>query len=500
MRVGVYTRLSKDRAGESENVQIQERECRDYAEERGWQIVNVFSDNDIGASRYSKKDRPDYRMLLESIRAGQVDAVLCTEMPRLYRRLPELLVLIELAETTPLQRIETTDGNGFDLSTGIGRHNAVSAVNTADFEAAKISERTKHKKKAQATEGRYGGGPVCYGYHWTPATKDRTGRVLEPGHLDVDPAQARVIRDACRWLLAGNSLRGIARRLNTEGYRTTTGAMWRPLNLRRILLSHRIIGVRTHNGVEYPGIWEPIIDRDTWERVRAVLTAPARMVGANRKGARTYLLTGYAVCGRCGHQMIGRSHLNPTDTEPKRRYDCPAADDRGVQTGCGRLARQAEPVEVLVAEAVLTALDSPEMAGRLDASAGDDGEMAGLLDEHAKRKQKLTELVDDYADGLLTRPELARARERVDAAIVELQQRMTKLTSNRTLASVEPGQTFRQAWAQADLDWRRALVATVVDRVVLHPGRPGAHRWSPSADDPRSWNFDHSKVEIRWKV
>jgi DNA invertase Pin-like site-specific DNA recombinase len=500
MRTAIYTRLSKDFDGKSANVTIQEAECREYAAERGWEIVHVFSDNDISASRYSKKDRPDYRMLLEAIRAGQVEAVLVTEMPRLYRRMEELLELIALAERTPLQQIQTTDGDGYDLSTGIGVHNAQTAVSNAGLESRKISDRTRRKKRAQAKEGQYSGGPHCYGYTWTPAVRDGKQTII-PGHLDIDPAQARVILDACRWLLAGHSLRGVARRLNEQGHRTTTGAMWRPLNLRRILLSHRIIGIRTHNGMEFPGQWEPILDRETWDRVGAILTAPARMVGADRKGARSYLLTGYMICGRCGGQMIGQAHRNPKSNGPTRRYWCPASDDRGVQTGCGKLARQAEPVEVLVAEAVLTAIDSPDMAKRLAASAGDtEGEMAGLLAEHAKRKQKLNELVEDYGNGLLNREQFAHAKAIVDGAITELQQRMTELTANRTMASVQPGQTFRQAWDDADLDWRRALVASVVEAVVLHPGRPGAQRWSPSGDDPRSWNFDPSKVEIRWRV
>jgi len=93
MRTAIYARLSEDEAGEGENVEIQKAECADHAAEKDapWEVVGMFEDNDISASRYSTKPRPGYLALLASIRAGAVEAVLVTEMPRLYRRLEELL-------------------------------------------------------------------------------------------------------------------------------------------------------------------------------------------------------------------------------------------------------------------------------------------------------------------------------------------------------------------------------------------------------------------------
>ena len=85
--------------GLSENVGIQLEECRAYAEERGWIVVGVFEDNDLSASNYSTKPRPGYEALLGAVRAGETDVVLVTEIQRLYRKLGELLALIQLAET-----------------------------------------------------------------------------------------------------------------------------------------------------------------------------------------------------------------------------------------------------------------------------------------------------------------------------------------------------------------------------------------------------------------
>src|SRR6266508_2634950 len=496
MRTAIYPRLSRDWAGESENIEIQRAECTEYAEEKGWTVVGVFPDNDISASRYSTKPRPGYLSLLAAIRAGTVEAVLVTEMPRLYRRLEELLELIRLAESTPLRHIEAIDGGGYDLSTGEGIHNAVSAVNNAALESRKISDRAKRKKKAQAKNGAFAGGARPYGYEADGVTTRET--------------EAEVIRWAASELLAGRGLRSLVAELNRKGLKTAKGHDWRPLNLRRILLSKRIVGIRVHNGAEYPAAWPAVLDTQTFERLCLVLTTGVRMNGANRKGGRSYLLTGIVFCGRCGGegrakaQLIGYGKRDHRDLQPRRRYYCRATDDRGVQVGCGQVTRLAAPVEALVSEAVLEMLDSPRMAEVLGAAAQNE-ELAELVSTYQDRKMKLDDLVADYASGLLNREQLAQAKTIVEDAMEDLRRRMDKLSSGRILAALPAGRSVREAWASADIEWRRSLVSAVVERVVIYPGRPGPRRWPTDDSDlakriGRQWHFDPGKVEITWKV
>jgi hypothetical protein len=132
-------------------------------------------------------------------------------------------------------------------------------------------------------------------------------------------------------------------------------------------------------------------------------------------------------------------------------------------------------------------------------AAAETEEMAGLVVSYQERKLKLDDLVADYASNVINREQLIQAKAIVEDAMEDLRRRMAKLQSGRALASVPVGQSFREAWGTADLDWRRSLVALVLDRVILHPGRPGNHRWSPSEDDPREWCFDPTKVELIWR-
>lgn len=56
MRAVVYTRVSSDPKGAGRSVAEQEKECRAVASAAGWEVAEVFTDNDRSASRYATKD------------------------------------------------------------------------------------------------------------------------------------------------------------------------------------------------------------------------------------------------------------------------------------------------------------------------------------------------------------------------------------------------------------------------------------------------------------
>ena len=49
IQAAIYVRMSEDREGERRGVERQETDCRALAEELGWEVVQVFVDNDISA-------------------------------------------------------------------------------------------------------------------------------------------------------------------------------------------------------------------------------------------------------------------------------------------------------------------------------------------------------------------------------------------------------------------------------------------------------------------
>jgi site-specific DNA recombinase len=80
-RIAIYARLSRDPSGLSVNTSIQVVECleeaRCYVQDRALRVkvVVIFEENDISASKYSKKERPDFQRLIDLIRQNEVDVL-----------------------------------------------------------------------------------------------------------------------------------------------------------------------------------------------------------------------------------------------------------------------------------------------------------------------------------------------------------------------------------------------------------------------------------------
>jgi hypothetical protein len=87
------------------------------------------------------------------------------------------------------------------------------------------------------------------------------------------------------------------------------------------------------------GTWEPILDRPTWEQVRAILLDPARASQVGRPPK--YLLPGYLRCGMegCGAKLVSRPLTSHGRAKPN--YVC-------IASGKLHLAIAAEPVERLI--------------------------------------------------------------------------------------------------------------------------------------------------------
>ena len=86
VRIAIYARLSRDPSGLNVNTSIQVAEClkevRRYVQDRllRVKIVVIFEENDISASKYAKKERPDFQSLIELVRRNEVNVIVATEL------------------------------------------------------------------------------------------------------------------------------------------------------------------------------------------------------------------------------------------------------------------------------------------------------------------------------------------------------------------------------------------------------------------------------------
>ena len=297
-----------------------------------------YVDNDISA--YSGKRRPDYERMLADLADGTVDAVLVYHVDRLTRRPIELEQFLGVVDAAKVRHVRFVTGDT-DIHTGDGLLIARIMAAVAANGSAGISRRVRRKLDQVAAEGRpHGGSNRPFGY-----AEDK---------ITVIESKAVVIRTLVARFLAGESLRSLASWLEDEGVSTVNGKPWRTPTLRAMLTSARIAGLRAHRGqVVGKAVWEPIITEDEHRRALAKL---AEKKVSGRRTPQRYLLSGMLRCGKCGNRLFSSARA---DT---RRYVCLSGPDHG---GCGALTITADPLERLVADAVLFRLDTADLADTL---------------------------------------------------------------------------------------------------------------------------------------
>jgi site-specific DNA recombinase len=498
LRTVIYARLSKTEKKKQtvESIEAQIADCMTWANDDSrhpsvvYEVVAVFQDN-ITASRFSTKDRPDFVRMMQLIRAGKVDAVLVTEQSRLDRQTWNVIDLIKLALETPFREIVKVRRNEItDPSTETGVIRTVDQALRDREESTQISERVRAKKLRQAVAGEFPGGRRPFGWE-------------ADGVTPIEREQ-ELIRWAADQILAGASLSSLTRSLNKrlqngDGLPTAFGGQWQRSTLQFIFRNKRIIGIRVHHGVEHKAQWNAVIPREQWDRIQLRLDANQSRRNSQIKGGRTYLLTGYLVCGTCDNYMTGSGHTRRGKLE--RRYYCRPEYSPGIPRGCGKVSRLADPIEALVTRAVLFRLDSEGFAQTF-ANATQDTEMQTALAEHQETKTQLAKVVADYyrEKDKYVQDALAQFRGELQARLAQIAQRMERIESSRILTGVPFGEKVTELWNDADQGVQRNLIGLLLHKIVIQPsGRVGLTRWTDDVTG-HSWLFDPSKVELHWKV
>jgi DNA invertase Pin-like site-specific DNA recombinase len=348
IRAGLYLRISRDRAQLRSAVRRQEGDCREAARRLGWSVAQVYIDNGLSASQFATKPRAGYEQLLADIKAGRLDAVVVWMEDRSHRQVIELAAFVETCRVAGISRYASV-GTEYDLSDPDQVTMLLFVARTSEAEVNRISVRVKRKHKELADSGQYHGGPKPYGYQGP--IKGDNGVVINQGGIGktILEEEAMVIRDAARRILNGESLRSLVIDLNRRGIPAPRGSLWTRRTLKVILTHPRVAGLRQHQGIVVGKAgWPPILDHETWRRVRLVLLSPDRSRG--RPTNRPYLLSGILHCGKCGKRLVGMPYANGT-----RAYGC---DVGTTYRGCGGVRRKAESVETLVLELILRHLDA----------------------------------------------------------------------------------------------------------------------------------------------
>jgi site-specific DNA recombinase len=478
VQAAIYIRISKLKR-ELLDAQRQQPPCEAFAKAQGWDIAEVYVDDGRSAWRQGVR-RDNFERMLADVRAGRINAIVSWQMDRLLRRVEDASALISIAKNHGTI-ISNVDGT-LDLNSAAGRKRLYDLAVAAEFESDLQSERLKLKHAELAADGKFSGGTRPFGYDLEEYVyTDHTGRHIKY-RLVLNTEEAAVIEAAAKAVLEGRSVTSITKGWAVGDVKSTRGRLFRYGDVKELLLSSRIAGLRSADGKLVKAEWEPIVSREQHEELVAIL-GPPRQRGSNQGTARSYLLTGFLVCGSCGTRL--RSHRSKATREatPRPRYVCDARDG-----GCGGVKRLASVIEEHVVWRLLEEL--PQKLLEATRKEPEHWESLGrLLTARQADEDRLSGLEDLLADGLLDRSGYVRQRRRITARIGELEEQIAHVRAQAPRRRLR-GATMQELWDEWDrlsLDEQRAVLADYTDHIVIKPVGPGRKP------------FDPSSVEIVWR-
>jgi DNA invertase Pin-like site-specific DNA recombinase len=288
-RAAIYARISQNDPNVPK-VENQVASCRKIIAGAGYSLEpeDIFSDD--GISAFKGKERPGFLDLLTGIEQGRFDVIVAVAEDRFTRSVEEKLAFQHLC--TKAHVIWHTGSGVLDPGTAQGGLMALLTGGLAHFESQIKQERIRRSVDDRLAAGKDLGGPRPFGF--------------EVDRLTLRESEAGPLRAAYETILAGGSVRSIARLWTQMGIPRDRGAdissAWLTKSVRNILLRERNCGRLVVKGVTYAEDRPAIVSTETFDAVKAILNNPAR---APKRGPEPVTYPGLqsVVCGTCGNSL-----------------------------------------------------------------------------------------------------------------------------------------------------------------------------------------------------
>lgn len=170
------------------------------------------------------------------------------------------------------------------------------------------------------------------------------------------------------------------------------------------------------------------------------------------------------------------------EEDGKRRYAC--AKGPGF-SGCGKTYINADEVEWFVTEAALHRLDSKELKHSQQQRQREAPDAQRWLSEMEAAQAQLDELAAAYGQRQFSLQEWLAARKPIEQRLTAARKQLAKVSRTNVLDGyLGNSDKLRAEWGSLDLSQQHAIVAAVVDSVVVGPARPGYNRFDESRLTP----------------
>lgn len=276
---GAYLRISKGDDLVRFGIDTQKLQIRALMVAKGIPENRVvwFIDNDLSASPYATKVRPDWVSLRAKVESGELRGILCHSFDRFTRKMTENAAAVEWVNRTGVYWIDT-EGSDPTSANGAMVIHIKGAV--AEQESRRISERVRARFAANRSRGTYSSARRVFGYCAGPGGKGCDTR-------KPHPVEAKLVRLAFEWYIAGRETGEIMRAWRQQLPSTVPIG---PKVVLRVLSNPVYAGLLRHNGSVigaatnvHPIITEEMFRAAQEAQRQRTISKPYRYQGGKRK-------------------------------------------------------------------------------------------------------------------------------------------------------------------------------------------------------------------------
>jgi len=295
---------SREQEREGFSLDVQEDALRAYAERQGGEVVKLYR---VAETASKREERTTFRALLTYCRenAHRLAGVLFYKVDRAARNLRDFVDLEALEEEHGVPLVFVTQPA---QSNPAGRMQRRMLASMASFFAEQLSLDVREGIERRVGEGLFPG-RAPYGY--VNVRKD--GRKV----VEVDPENAPKVRRIFELYARHNhTLDSLTRALREEGVDYTPSVpRFARSTLHKLLTDRSYLGEVKHRGHWHEGTHEPLVDRETFERVQVLLG------GKQYRPHESVFGAGMIRCEHCGRPIVVEVKRKRTkDGEREYRY------------------------------------------------------------------------------------------------------------------------------------------------------------------------------------
>ncbi len=480
MRCVIYLRVSTREQAENGlgeegfSIPAQREACVRHIRDQGWALVDEYSDR--GESARSA-DRPQLQAMLARVAEdGDVDAVVVHKVDRLARNLEDHVAIRAVLRKRGVSLVSVTENLE---ETASGR--LVEGIHAlmAEFYSANLASEIR---KGMGQKAKMGGWPHAAPLGYANVRETIGGRQV--AHIVADPERAGHIAAAFALYATGEwTVERLAGELAHRGLRNR-GRRDRPVTaigvsaLANILANKAYAGVVEWEGVEYPGLHEPLVDRATFHRVQDLLAS--RAARGTRERRHNHYLKGVLFCGVCGRGL--------SIQVSKGRYEylyCLGQKNRN-PTGCREPYVPADVLETQVEELYRKVQLPKSWLARLREEL--EGEITSRQRRNANEREFITRqltkaeterrrLLDAYYGGAIDVATLKSEQARIGADIRAAEERLAAVDAHLAEwqdileAAARFAANCGKAYARASSKTRRRFNQAVISRIEVRDGK-----------------------------